>query len=193
MFAITFLMAELVFAGIWLLTRICVWVRQGRINWKREALLLLMFVNLAVIIRFVFFPRELVDGHIQPLVFDPATAFPIRMNLVPLVHLLDYANVRDIVWNVAGNAAMFVPTGIVLPIVYRRLNNFWKVVGAGALISLCIELLQLPFPTRASDIDDIILNTLGVVIGYAVYALVRAIVRRISGRRTTPSSTASKN
>ncbi|MBP5272941.1 MAG: VanZ family protein [Clostridia bacterium] len=193
MFAITFLMAELVFAGIWLLTRICVWVRQKRIDWKREALLLLMFVNLAVIIRFVFFPRELVDGHIQPLVFDPATAFPIRMNLVPLVHLLDYANVRDIVWNVAGNAAMFVPTGIVLPIVYKKLNNFWKVVGAGALISLCIELLQLPFPTRASDIDDIILNTLGVVVGYAVFALVRAIYRRGPGRQNTPSPTASKN
>ena len=108
MFTITFPAAELVFAAIWLLTRLIVWKRQGRISWKREAVLFLMFINLAVIIRYVFFPRALADGHVQPLVFDPATAFPFRMNLVPFVLLFDYDNVRDMVWNVADNMAMFI-------------------------------------------------------------------------------------
>ena len=112
----------------------------------------------------------MVDGHVQPLIFEAAAVFPLRINLVPLVHLFDYDNVRDVIWNVVGNAVMFIPTGIVLPIVYRQLNSFWKVVAAGALISLCIEILQLPFPSRASDIDDLILNTLGVAIGYGIYA-----------------------
>lgn len=174
---ISFLTVELAFTIIWLLTRLVVWKRQGRILWKREAVLLLMYINLAVIIRFVFFPRALVDGHIQPLVFDAAAAFPFRVNLIPLVHLFDYASVRDIVWNVVGNAAMFVPSGIVLPIVYRKLNSFWKVTASGALISLCIEILQLPFASRASDVDDIILNTLGVVVGYGIYAAVRHFKR----------------
>ena len=92
-----------------------------------------------------------------------------------MVHLFDYDNVRDIVWNVIGNVAMFIPTGIVLPIVYRRLNSFWKVVAAGAFISLCTEILQLPFPSRASDVDDLILNTLGVVVGYGIFAAVKEI------------------
>ena len=43
-----------------------------------------------------------------------------------------------------------------------------KTVAAGALISLCIEILQLPFPSRASDIDDLILNTLGTAVGYGI-------------------------
>ena len=103
MYKITFLTAELVFTAIWLLTRLVIWIRQGRISWKREAVLLLMYINLAVIIRYVFFPKALVDGHVQPLVFDPATAYPFRMNLVPFVLLFDYDNVRDIVWNVVGN------------------------------------------------------------------------------------------
>ena len=72
------------------------------------------------------------------------------------------------IWNVAGNAAMFIPGGIILPIVYRQLNSFGKTVAAGALISLCIEILQLPFPSRASDIDDLILNTLGTAVGYGI-------------------------
>lgn len=175
MFEISFITLELAFAAVWLLVRIAVWIRQRKIIWKREAVLLLMYLNLAVIIRFVFFPRALVDGKIQPLVFDPATAFPFRVNPVPLVHLFEFDSVKDILWNVAGNAALFIPTGILLPVVYKKLNSFGKVVAAGAFISLCIEILQLPFASRASDIDDIILNTLGVAIGYGIYALVKKL------------------
>lgn len=173
MVKISFLAAELIFTGIWLLIRAVVCLRQGKINWKREAVLLLMYINLAVIIRFVLFPRELAEGHIQPLVFDPAAVFPLRINIVPLVYLFDYDNLRDMVWNIIGNAAMFIPSGIVLPIIYRKLNSFWKVIMAGAFISLCTEILQLPFPSRASDIDDLILNTLGVAIGYIIYVAIR--------------------
>ena len=159
------------YTAIWLVARIIIWARQRSIDWKREALLLLMYINLAVIIRFVFFPKALVDSHVQPLVFDPKAVFPIRINMVPLVHLLEYDSIRDIIWNVVGNAAMFIPSGIVLPILYRKLDGFWKVVAGGALISLCIEILQLPFASRASDVDDLILNTLGVAVGYGIYAV----------------------
>ena len=175
MIKISFLSAEIAFAAIWLLVRILVWIRNRKINWKREALLLLMFVNLAVIIRFVFFPRALAESHIQPLVFDPETAWPFRINIVPFVHLFQYGNTRDIIWNVVGNTAMFIPSGIVLPVVYKKLDNFGKVVAAGAFISFCIEILQLPFASRASDIDDLIMNTLGVVIGYGIYAAARRV------------------
>ena len=150
MFEISFFTLELVFTAVWLLTRLIVWKRQGRIRWKREAVLLLMYINLAVIIRFVFFPRALVDGHVQPLVFEAATAFPFRVNPVPLKHLFDCADFRD---------------------------DLWKVVAAGVLISLSIEILQLPFASRMSDIDDVILNTLGVAAGYGIYAAVKCIKR----------------
>ena len=49
-------------------------------------------------------------------------------------------------------------------------------VGGG--ISLCIEIIQLPFSVRATDIDDLILNTVGVIVGYGIYALIR-YARRI--------------
>ena len=145
MFEISFLATELTFTMIWLLVRFIVWIRQKRIVLKREAVLLLMYINLTVMIRFIFFPRELVDGHIQPLIFDSAAAFPLRVNFVPFIHLFDYDNKRDIIWNVIGNAALFIPSGIVLPVVYKQLDGFGKVVTAGAFISLCIEISQLPF------------------------------------------------
>ena len=182
MIEIPFPLSEIVFAGVWLLVRIAVWVRKKRIDWKREAVLLLMYMNLAVIIRLVFFPMSRVDGHVQPLVFDAATMFPFRVNLVPFVNLCDYDSRRDLLLNVIGNPAMFIPSGIVLPIVYKRLNSFWKVLAAGAGISLCIEILQLPFSVRASDVDDLILNTAGVIVGYGIYALVRKLRTVKDGR-----------
>jgi glycopeptide antibiotics resistance protein len=178
MIRISLAAAEIAFAAIWVLCRAAVWIKRRGIDWKREAALLLMFINLAVVIRFVFFPMELVGGRVQSIAFDPERAFPFRINLVPLKHLLEYNTKRELLLNVIGNAAMFVPSGIIFPILYRKLDSFPKVVGAGALTSLCIELLQLPLYSRASDIDDLILNTAGVAVGYGIYALVRALFRK---------------
>jgi glycopeptide antibiotics resistance protein len=44
-------------------------------------------------------------------------------------------------------------------------------VAAGFLLSLSIELAQLAIPTRATDVDDVILNTLGTAIGALLIAL----------------------
>ena len=177
MVEISFLFLEIAFAAIWLIIRIAIWIKQKQTDWKREAVLLLMYINLAVILRFTFFPMSKVDGRIQPLVFDIATAFPFRVNLLPLVNLFDYDSKRDLLLNVIGNAAMFVPSGIVLPIVYKRLNTFWKVLLAGVVISFCIEIIQLPFSVRATDIDDLILNTIGLIVGYGIYSLIQCVKR----------------
>lgn len=179
MIEIPFLLTEAVFTAVWLLLRLAVWVKNRQIDWKREAVLLLMYINLAVMIRFTFFPMALLNGKVQPLLFDPETMLPFRLNLVPFVHLLDYDSRRDLLLNVLGNFCMFIPSGIVLPVVYKKLNGFWKVVGAGALISLGFELLQLPFSERASDVDDLLLNIAGVIVGYAIYSLVKRPAKSI--------------
>ena len=177
MLEISLIELECLFMAIWLLCRIIVWIRQRHIDWKREAVLLLMYINLAVIIRFTFFPMSRVNGSVQPLIYDASTAFPFRINLTPFVNLFDYNNKRDLLLNVIGNTAMFIPSGIVLPIIYKKLNTFWKVLAAGVMISLCIEIIQLPFSVRASDVDDLILNVLGVAIGYGIYSAVKHLNR----------------
>ena len=173
MVEIPFFLTEVLFAAVWLMLRLCVWIKNGRIDWKREAVLLLMYVNLAVIIRFSFFPLSLLNGKVQPLLFDPKRMFPFRVNLVPFVMLLDYDSKRELLANVIGNFSMFIPSGIVLPIVCRKLDSFQKVAGAGIQLSVCIELLQLPFFQRTTDIDDLILNTAGIMVGYGIYSLFR--------------------
>ena len=148
-----------------------IWIQQKRIAWKREALLLLMLINLAILIRFVFYPFFTVNGKVQPLIINMGSIQPLRINLIPLVNILDYDIKREAAINIIGNISMFIPTGIIMPILYKRLDRFWKVLLAGAGLSFGIEMIQLLFPGSVTDIDDLILNAAGVAIGYGIYKL----------------------
>lgn len=69
------------------------------------------------------------------------------------------------------NILMFIPFGAFLPIYFGR---FWKMsttVLAGAFMSFTIEVLQL-FTFRLTDIDDLIMNTLGTLLGYGIGAII---------------------
>ena len=145
-------------------------MQQKKVVWKREALLLLMYINLAVLIRFVFYPFFTVNGEVQPLIINMSSLQPLRVNLIPFVNILDYDIKREAAINIIGNISMFIPTGVIMPILYKRLDCFWKVLLAGVGLSFVIEVIQLLFPGSVTDIDDLILNTLGVAVGYGVYA-----------------------
>ena len=178
MVKISLLIGEVIFTLVWLIYRGITGVVQKRFCWKQEALLLLMYINLAVIIRFVFYPFFAVDGQVQPLIIQTKEIFPPRINLIPFLYITDYEVKREALINIIGNVSLFIPTGIILPILYKRLNSFWNVLLAGAGISLCIEVIQLLLSNSVTDIDDLILNTAGVIIGYAVFSLVRRLIKR---------------
>ena len=168
----------LVISLIWIAVRAFFAVRQKQICWKRELQLLLVYICIVVVVRFTFFPFSKVDGKIQPLIFDVAQVFPPRINLLPLVYLLNYEIFREMLINVIGNAAMFIPLGIVWPSVFKRLNTHGKVLASGVGTSLLIEILQLPFFDRVTDVDDLILNTVGFAAGYGLYLMVKAVKNR---------------
>ena len=155
-----------------------IWIRQKKIFWKREAFLLLMYINLAVLIRFVFYPFFTVNGQVQPLIINMSSIQPLRVNLIPLVNILDYDIKREAAINILGNISMFMPTGFIMPILFKQLDCFWKVLLAGAGLSFVIEMIQLLFPGSVTDIDDLILNTAGVAIGDGIYKLVYRFIRK---------------
>ena len=169
--------------GLWILIRVFIWLKTRQISLRRELELILVYICLVVVARFTFFPFSKVDGQIQPLLFDPAKVFPPRINLIPFVYLFDYQIRREALINVIGNTAMFIPIGIIWPSVLRKLDTPWKVICAGIGLSLFIEILQLPFFDRVSDIDDLILNSLGFLLGYGIYLLVKAAKRSLKRRR----------
>ena len=157
----------------WVLTRILIWKKTGLFRLKREAELILVYICLVVVARFTFFPFSKVDGRVQPLIFDAVQMWNFRINLLPLVYITDYEALWEMKVNLIGNTAMFIPIGIIWPAVYRKLNTHKKVITAGVGFSLFIEILQLPFYDRVTDIDDLILNSLGFLLGYGIYLLAK--------------------
>lgn len=89
-----------------------------------------------------------------------------EINLIPFVNW----GLADL-FGLIMNLLMFVPLGALIPLVWKQGTSFRQTVLAGFEFSLLIEISQL-FDRRATDIDDLIMNTLGVMLGYAVYKLI---------------------
>lgn len=90
--------------------------------------------------------------------------------------------------NTLGNIVLFVPLGILLPLVSVRFRSLKRVLLLALCMSLTIEAIQLVLRfvgnPRAVDIDDVLLNTLGACLGYVVY---RALDQRPRGEETATS------
>ncbi|MGB4985536.1 MAG: VanZ family protein [Erysipelotrichaceae bacterium] len=103
--------------------------------------------------------------------------YNLQLNLIPLYWLLEPILVgKDFYLDqVILNIIMFVPLGALLPIIIKKCSVN-KILLIGMASSLSIELVQ-PFFNRCSDIDDLILNILGALIGFycfKVYANIKS-------------------
>lgn len=80
--------------------------------------------------------------------------------------------------NLLLNIGLFVPFGFLLPILSEKLKNNWITYLMGFSISTLIEISQLIFGIGVFEVDDILNNTLGTMIGFGVYALIATVARR---------------
>jgi hypothetical protein len=94
------------------------------------------------------------------------------VQLIPLHTLRGYRyDSSDLVIYLLGNVALFVPLGFFGYLALRRLI---VVATLCALVSVGVEILQLPIWTRSSDVDDVLTNTTGGVLGALAGVIVLA-------------------
>ena len=86
---------------------------------------------------------------------------------------------RYVLLNLVGNVLIFIPFGMIQPVLLRSVRNFWRMLLLTAVTSLMIELLQLVLRAGSFDVDDIILNTIGGAAGYCIFAVCNWIRRKI--------------
>lgn len=107
-----------------------------------------------------------------------------QYNLVPLHEIKRFfiyrrqLGIEAVTLNLFGNVAAFIPFGLFLPLLWHRLRFFSTVLVTGIDFSLLVELLQLCSRVGSFDVDDILLNTIGVVIGYGIFLIVNAVRNR---------------
>ena len=104
--------------------------------------------------------------------FSETTLFTIKS--VPFETIDEYTmNVirydkLEFVKNIFGNIILFIPYGF-LGILYPKLNNFFWLIFSFFVVINLIEFSQFYFKRGFADIDDVILNTFGAVIGFFIY------------------------
>lgn len=77
--------------------------------------------------------------------------------------------------NIVGNIVMFIPWGFGLPFLWKKRQSVFSAVVFSALLPLCIETIQL-FIGRSVDVDDLILNFAGGMLGFSIYLFSRKYI-----------------
>lgn len=141
-----------------------------------------LLVMLLAFVAMVAFAVALARLTLEP---SPASKALIHTNLHPgssLRAYLDQPALRDAVKQIGGNVLLGVPLGVLLPVLIPRARGILRVLLLTAVVMLLVELVQGTLITgRAFDIDDVILNTSGALVGYLLLG------RRI-GRAVHPRS-----
>ena len=135
---------------------------QKEVVFYREILMLFFMIYVLCLFQIVTFEDPLISS------------FDNHFNLVPLREILRYSfGSRLFFKNVIGNLLMFMPYGFFASY-FTKMDNRYYALSLIAFASITIETTQLAIG-RVFDIDDIILNIIGGMIGYGVYRLLSKI------------------
>jgi len=138
---------------------------------KVAVLLLSIYTPLLLYWMFFGFGRE----------YDAQAAY--RYNLVPFHTITDFALMRvggriDQWINLFGNVAVFIPFGLGIPFI--KPYTLYSLLLRFGLCILIVEMVQMLSKRGTFDIDDVILNSIGVTIGWCLWRYIFNINKRLS-------------
>ena len=172
-----FFVAAAIAVPCWLLFRLYrLRARGRRVSFPRELLLVTFVVYLAGLASATLMPnrssRMLADGR------GGIDLTPSQSSLTcSTENLRKGSTARSFcVRNARGNFVLFLPLGILIPLVWPRLR-FWRGLGVALAVSVGIELVQYVSSAwgsyRAADVNDVILNVAGAGVGLMLVSLLR--------------------
>lgn len=189
-------------ATVFLYLLLSIW-RGVKKHWTFRSQLLhwLLLADLLAVIAVTLFPLPIWPAALPPR--GEGQPFVLLFNVIPFDTLRSYLPDlpdRTAVLNLAGNIVLFVPIGMLGPLLFHQRRSLWRIIPLGFGLSFLIELIQLAlslifgglyqrstsgYPFRSADVDDLLLNTTGVAIGYGLMQLVSFLVRRYRKRGIT--------
>lgn len=144
--------------------------RRATGSWHRPVAIALACAHLGAVLGVTLFPLPL-DG------LDPFTAPYSSLQLEPFATIGLLFQGPQSIRQLGGNLVLLAPMGILVPIAWRAARPVHRTLLWGLLASVTIELLQFTFGVMAGefyrvvDVDDVLLNTLGVAVGRVVFGL----------------------
>lgn len=156
--------------------------KQKQLYLLKEIIGFLFIIYIFMVVSVTLFPL--------PIYFNTNVEFVHHsINVIPLESIInDFSQIGVaydgdvlfmiglIVRNVGGNILLLMPLGFLAPILWDKFKSFKRITLLGFCVSISIEILQLLETLlggwgRITDIDDVICNVLGVMIGYLIYKL----------------------
>ena len=102
-----------------------------------------------------------------------------NLEVIPNVNFVPFAYIHSMYHQYMLNVLLFVPVGFLLPLLWKKFERWHIVLFYGFFFSLSIEMIQL-FNERVSDVDDLLMNSAGTMIGYVVFLLIRKALPKVS-------------
>lgn len=145
--------------------------KHKRLGW------FLFIVYLVLLIYMMFFSEELGRVAREDYCYNLELFKEIKRFYVYREQL----GMEAFILNTVGNVAGFVPFGFILPVISWAGKRWYVTFLFSFLLSLSIELTQLVLKVGSFDVDDLFLNTLGGILGYAALYVFCLIRRKIYG------------
>lgn len=92
-----------------------------------------------------------------------------QLNFIPFSHTIDIVAYLL-------NILLFIPLGLLAPLFWQKMTKLTNVMGIASVFTLLIEASQL-LNNRRTDIDDVLLNILGAIVGYGFYKLLDRLAK----------------
>lgn len=163
-------------------------------NSDRELMISVLTGYIIMLMVFMFTPNYIISGSGIDLTsenFDFVGNFKDRINtgywginLIPFATIrsyIKYSGIFHALLNILGNVILFIPIGFIFPLILIRYRDLKRIAVLSISISLFIEFIQF-FVGRSCDIDDLILNFVGGIIGYTIFCFASDKLKFILGR-----------
>lgn len=149
MYRIYSTLIEIVAAAVFIIPIWCIYNKLLFRSWKITILYIIFGFYLTAVLALVGFPNII------------SLKVELTVNIIPFIYMInDFSNA-------CLNVLLFVPFGFFLPVLWKEFRNAKKVFIAGFAMTSFIEIAQI-FTGRATDIDDIITNIAGTLVGYLI-------------------------
>ena len=154
-------------------------MRKRHVNWRRELYMLLFCWYSVSIFSQTIIPRFSMgsDGISIVRASYAGSNFTLFHTIQLYLAQLDGPIAHIAFYNLAGNVVLFIPFGLFIPLLWKRVRNVQMMVAVALGIPLFIEGTQY-FIGRSVDIDDVLLNAVAIVIGYVLYYVLKKIISK---------------
>lgn len=173
---LSFIPIDFVASVLYFIFAIIVGIKR-KVPIHRQLLSLLFFAYLLVVVDITLFPipyahygRNLQENNLIPF--------------KTIMGILKSGSLSNDLSNIGGNVLLFAPFGFLLPLLFRKQNSYTRILLFGFLGTLCVESSQfiisaiLGFTYRSFDVDDLICNTVGALLGYLILSSCKFLLKQ---------------